>query len=171
MYINNVLYCFYSSDTEAFEACFRLLHDDDEISDKDMVNIQQEATHRCYFGLLQNLCIVRMFSNTFCSERLLFGRINSRKLNPFGHFATYQDFDRDNFLIIYGIKVATRGKTVAKRCKGLTGFSMPQLFQLYQTNERGVSQFCLFNLFAILYAWWRVLYFRPEVTKIVNSVI
>jgi len=30
MYINNVLYCFYSSDTEALEACFRLLHDDDE---------------------------------------------------------------------------------------------------------------------------------------------
>jgi len=30
MYINNVLYCFYSSDTEAFEACFRLLHDDDD---------------------------------------------------------------------------------------------------------------------------------------------
>ena len=31
MYINNVLYCFYSSDTEAFEACFRLLHDDDVV--------------------------------------------------------------------------------------------------------------------------------------------
>ena len=30
MYINNVLYCFYSSDTEALEACFRLLHDDDD---------------------------------------------------------------------------------------------------------------------------------------------
>ena len=26
----NVLYCFYFSDTEAFEACFRLLHDDDD---------------------------------------------------------------------------------------------------------------------------------------------
>jgi len=26
-----VLYCFYSSDTEALEACFRLLHDDDEL--------------------------------------------------------------------------------------------------------------------------------------------
>jgi len=25
-----VLYCFYSSDTEALEACFRLLHDDDD---------------------------------------------------------------------------------------------------------------------------------------------
>jgi len=33
MYINNVLYCFYSSDTEAFEACFRLLHDDDDDDD------------------------------------------------------------------------------------------------------------------------------------------
>jgi len=30
LYINNVLYCFYFSDTEAFEACFRLLHDDDD---------------------------------------------------------------------------------------------------------------------------------------------
>ena len=30
MYINNVLYCFYSSDIEALEACFRLLHDDDD---------------------------------------------------------------------------------------------------------------------------------------------
>ena len=25
-----MLYCFYFSDTEAFEACFRLLHDDDD---------------------------------------------------------------------------------------------------------------------------------------------
>jgi len=33
MYINNVLYCFYSSDTEALEACFRLLHDDDDDDD------------------------------------------------------------------------------------------------------------------------------------------
>jgi len=33
MYINNVLYCFYSSDTEALEACFRLLHDDDDDND------------------------------------------------------------------------------------------------------------------------------------------
>ena len=35
MYINNVLYCFYSSDTEAFEACFRLLHDDDDDDEKE----------------------------------------------------------------------------------------------------------------------------------------
>jgi len=27
-----VLYCFYSSDTEALEACFRLLHDDDDVA-------------------------------------------------------------------------------------------------------------------------------------------
>ena len=37
MYINNVLYCFYSSDTEALEACFRLLHDDDD-DDKEHVS-------------------------------------------------------------------------------------------------------------------------------------
>jgi len=37
MYINNVLYCFYSSDTEAFEACFRLLHDDDDDDDDGVV--------------------------------------------------------------------------------------------------------------------------------------
>jgi len=39
MYINNVLYCFYSSDTEAFEACFRLLHDDDDVTTKQWRSI------------------------------------------------------------------------------------------------------------------------------------
>ena len=30
-----MLYCFYFSDTEAFEACFRLLHDDDDDDTRD----------------------------------------------------------------------------------------------------------------------------------------
>ena len=44
MYINNVLYCFYSSDTEALEACFRLLHDDDDGYQlaKSIINIKFE---------------------------------------------------------------------------------------------------------------------------------
>jgi len=33
-----VLYCFYFSDTEAFEACFRLLHDDDDDEIRDNVS-------------------------------------------------------------------------------------------------------------------------------------
>jgi len=45
MYINNVLYCFYSSDTEAFEACFRLLHDDDD--DDDIPCVIGESERDC----------------------------------------------------------------------------------------------------------------------------
>jgi len=46
MYINNVLYCFYSSDTEALEACFRLLHDDDDDDDSEFVIIHM-CTRNC----------------------------------------------------------------------------------------------------------------------------
>jgi len=44
MYINNVLYCFYSSDTEALEACFRLLHDDDIPFAQFMSNCANDLT-------------------------------------------------------------------------------------------------------------------------------
>ena len=47
MYINNVLYCFYSSDTEALEACFRLLHDDDD--DDDDTSYSQEKHRWSHF--------------------------------------------------------------------------------------------------------------------------
>ena len=46
MYINNVLYCFYSSDTEALEACFRLLHDDDDDDDVMQVYCDKTAANR-----------------------------------------------------------------------------------------------------------------------------
>jgi len=45
MYINNVLYCFYSSDTEALEACFRLLHDDDDEDAQCQWSTGPEAMH------------------------------------------------------------------------------------------------------------------------------
>ena len=39
-----MLYCFYFSDTEAFEACFRLLHDDD---DDDVYSGTKVGTVKC----------------------------------------------------------------------------------------------------------------------------
>ena len=49
MYINNVLYCFYSSDTEALEACFRLLHDDDDDDDDDNIHDTVVLVHQLIF--------------------------------------------------------------------------------------------------------------------------
>ena len=57
MYINNVLYCFYSSDTEALEACFRLLHDDDDDSYTDLSPVPVKSAVKSYLTswLAQNM--------------------------------------------------------------------------------------------------------------------
>ena len=67
MYINNVLYCFYSSDIEALEACFRLLHDDDDDDDvlllTDVVCWQRSSnSHKGIIFIIAVIPIVRHFS-------------------------------------------------------------------------------------------------------------
>ena len=56
-----MLYCFYFSDTEAFEACFRLLHDDD-----DEVVLLIYSIYRLFTYALNHLAIFVVVSVLKC---------------------------------------------------------------------------------------------------------
>ena len=53
-----MLYCFYFSDTEAFEACFRLLHDDDDAGIEALARARKSSTSTSTSSHLTTLVVV-----------------------------------------------------------------------------------------------------------------